>query len=64
MKLFGVDANIMALAGIAIAIGTMVDMGIVLSREHASRRLDEAPPDADRAKVVWRAPPPRWLRRC
>lgn len=31
MKRFGVDANIMALAGIAIAIGTMVDMAIVFT---------------------------------
>ena len=31
MKYFGVDANIVALSGIAIAIGTMVDMGIVLT---------------------------------
>ncbi len=30
MKLFNVDANIMSLAGIAIAIGTMVDMGIII----------------------------------
>jgi Cu(I)/Ag(I) efflux system membrane protein CusA/SilA len=30
MKLFGVDANIVALSGIAIAIGTMVDMAIVI----------------------------------
>ena len=30
MRYFGVDANIVALSGIAIAIGTMVDMGIVL----------------------------------
>ncbi len=30
MMLFGVDANIMSLAGIAIAIGTMVDMGIIV----------------------------------
>ncbi len=29
MKVTGVDANIMALAGVAIAIGTMVDIGIV-----------------------------------
>ena len=28
---FGIDANIMSLAGIAIAIGTMVDMGIIVS---------------------------------
>ncbi|MFG0294358.1 MAG: efflux RND transporter permease subunit, partial [Maioricimonas sp. JB045] len=31
MNLFGVNANIMSLAGIAIAIGTMVDMGIIVS---------------------------------
>ncbi|MEZ6049610.1 MAG: hypothetical protein R3C11_29325 [Planctomycetaceae bacterium] len=31
MNLFGVDANIMSLAGIAIAIGTMVDIGIIVS---------------------------------
>ncbi|MDA7980524.1 MAG: efflux RND transporter permease subunit [Pirellulales bacterium] len=30
MHFFGVDANIMSLAGIAIAIGTMVDMGIIV----------------------------------
>ena len=30
MKQFGVDANVVALSGIAIAIGTMVDMGVVI----------------------------------
>ena len=30
MNVFGVSANIMSLAGIAIAIGTMVDMGIII----------------------------------
>ena len=30
MKYFRVDANIVALSGIAIAIGTMVDMGVVI----------------------------------
>jgi len=30
MNFFGVSANIMSLAGIAIAIGTMVDMGIII----------------------------------
>ncbi len=37
MKLVGVDANVVALTGIAIAIGTMADVGIVLTesiREH------------------------------
>ncbi|MBX3436992.1 MAG: efflux RND transporter permease subunit [Planctomycetaceae bacterium] len=30
MNIFGIDANIMSLAGIAIAIGTMVDMSIII----------------------------------
>ena len=38
MSLFGVNANIMSLAGIAIAIGTMVDMGIIVS-ENIYRHL-------------------------
>ncbi|MEQ9217934.1 MAG: efflux RND transporter permease subunit [Cyclobacteriaceae bacterium] len=44
MRYFGVDANIVALSGIAIAIGTMVDLGIILS-ENIIKHLDEAPPD-------------------
>ncbi len=51
MKYVGVDANVMALSGIAIAIGTMVDMGIVFT-ENISQRLDEASPDASRIGVV------------
>ncbi|MDO6739251.1 efflux RND transporter permease subunit [Wenyingzhuangia sp. 2_MG-2023] len=41
MKFFNVDANIVALSGIAIAIGTMVDVGVILS-ENIIRHLDEA----------------------
>ena len=54
MKIFGVDANVVALSGIAIAIGTMVDMGIVLC-ENILRHLDRAPPGEDRMKVVYQA---------
>jgi len=54
MKGFGVDANVVALSGIAIAIGTMVDMGIVIC-ENILKRLDEAPPDANRFEVVYQA---------
>lgn len=43
MRYFGVDANIVALSGIAIAIGTMVDLGIILS-ENIVKHIDEAPP--------------------
>jgi Cu(I)/Ag(I) efflux system membrane protein CusA/SilA len=42
MRYFSVDANIVALSGIAIAIGTMVDVGIVLS-ENMLKHLEEAP---------------------
>ena len=41
MKLFGVDANIVALSGIAIAIGTVVDVGIVLT-ENIIKHLKDA----------------------
>ncbi|MBT8467837.1 MAG: efflux RND transporter permease subunit [Deltaproteobacteria bacterium] len=54
MKYVGVDANVMALSGIAIAIGTMVDMGIVFT-ENIAERLDEAPPGEDRIRIVPRA---------
>ncbi len=42
MRYFGVDANIVALSGIAIAIGTMVDLGVILS-ENIIKHIDEAP---------------------
>jgi Cu(I)/Ag(I) efflux system membrane protein CusA/SilA len=54
MKLFKVDANIVALSGIAIAIGTIVDMGIVIT-ENILRHLDSAPPDELRRDVIFRA---------
>ncbi|MBT8204375.1 MAG: efflux RND transporter permease subunit, partial [Eudoraea sp.] len=46
MKTFGVDANIVALSGIAIAIGTMVDVGVILS-ENILRHLDDNKSKAD-----------------
>jgi Cu(I)/Ag(I) efflux system membrane protein CusA/SilA len=39
MRLFGVDANIVALSGIAIAIGVMVDIGII-NVENILRHLE------------------------
>ncbi|SEL76411.1 Cu(I)/Ag(I) efflux system membrane protein CusA/SilA [Maribacter orientalis] len=41
MKLFNVDANIVALSGIAIAIGTMVDVGVILA-ENMIRHMDDS----------------------
>jgi len=54
MKLGGVDANIVALSGIAIAIGTIVDMGIVLC-ENILRHLDQADEQTPRLEVIHRA---------
>lgn len=50
MKLFGVDANVVALSGIAIAIGTMVDMGIVVTENIVSHI--ERDPDKPRVAVI------------
>ncbi|MGK0639511.1 efflux RND transporter permease subunit [Schleiferia thermophila] len=54
MKYFNVDANIVALSGIAIAIGTMVDLGIILS-ENILRHNDEAPPNQPLITTVYNA---------
>ena len=54
MKVFKVDANIVALSGIAIAIGTMVDMGIIIC-ENILKHFNEAPADENRLRVVFRA---------
>ncbi|NQT36940.1 MAG: efflux RND transporter permease subunit [Planctomycetes bacterium] len=54
MKVFGVDSNIMSLSGIAIAIGTMVDMGVILC-ENILKHLDEADPDERPMEVIFRA---------
>jgi len=54
MKSFGVDANIVALSGIAIAIGTMVDMGIVLT-ESIVKRIEEAPREETILESVYEA---------
>lgn len=54
MKLFNVDANIVALSGIAIAIGTMVDVGIILS-ENIIRHLDESDEKLSINTIVYNA---------
>uniref|UniRef100_UPI00356B4198 efflux RND transporter permease subunit n=1 Tax=Desulfosarcina sp. TaxID=2027861 RepID=UPI00356B4198 len=51
MHLFSVDANIVALSGIAIAIGTIVDMGIILT-ENIYRRQAAADGSIDRLALV------------
>lgn len=54
MRYFGVDANIVALSGIAIAIGTMVDMGIVIT-ENIIKHLEKADPAESKLAVIYRA---------
>ncbi len=54
MKYVRVDANIVALSGIAIAIGTMVDLGIILS-ENIVRHQMEAPQDQPLLTTVYNA---------
>lgn len=53
MYLLGVDSNIMSLAGIAIAIGDVGDMGILMT-ENIYRRL-AAEPHRPRREVVYEA---------
>jgi copper/silver efflux system protein len=48
MRLLGIQANIMSLAGIAIAIGTMVDAGVVMIdnfHKHLEREEGEVSPE-------------------
>ncbi|MGF1615363.1 MAG: efflux RND transporter permease subunit [Gammaproteobacteria bacterium] len=54
MKLVGIDANVVALAGIAIAIGTIVDMSVIVT-ENVLKHLKEADPEEPRIEVVFRA---------
>jgi Cu(I)/Ag(I) efflux system membrane protein CusA/SilA len=51
MRFIGVTANIMSLGGIAIAIGTMVDAGIVMV-ENMHKHLERAAPGTPRWDIV------------
>ncbi|MBD3183699.1 hypothetical protein GF312_15525 [Candidatus Poribacteria bacterium] len=54
MKLIGLPSNIMSMGGIAIAIGVMVDAGIVMT-ENITRLLKEPHPGESKLEVVTRA---------
>jgi Cu(I)/Ag(I) efflux system membrane protein CusA/SilA len=54
MKVSGVEANLMALSGIAIAIGVMVDMGIILC-ENILRHIEHDPPGKSRFQIIHEA---------
>lgn len=66
MHVVGVESNIMSLAGIAIAIGTMVDMGIIVSEniyqhladwenDQAAKGVQPSTRPTNRANVVYEA---------
>jgi copper/silver efflux system protein len=50
----GISSNIMSLAGIAIAIGVLVDAGIVVT-ENAFRHMERSRVDVRDRNAVWRA---------
>jgi copper/silver efflux system protein len=54
MKYTGIDANIVALSGIAIAIGTMVDLGIILN-ENIIKHLDTSDGQKSKLQVIYEA---------
>ncbi len=51
MRLQGINADIMSLGGIAIAIGAMVDAAIVMI-ENMHKHIEHAEPDADRWQLA------------
>jgi copper/silver efflux system protein len=54
MKYTGIDANIVALSGIAIAIGTMVDLGIILN-ENIIKHLETSEENKPKLQVIYEA---------
>lgn len=54
MRVVGVDANVVALAGIAISIGTVVAMGIIVT-ENMLRHLEDADEGESRLEVIYRS---------
>ena len=54
MQQFGLSANLMSLAGLAVGIGMMVD-GAVVMVENGYRLLNHAGPEADRSGVIGQA---------
>ena len=54
MRYIGVEANVVALAGIAISIGTVVAMGIIMVENMIRHRAD-AEPDEPTLEVIYRA---------
>lgn len=54
MKIFDVSANIVALSGIAIAIGTIIDMGVIVC-ENILKHLNKASEEDKKIDVIFNA---------
>ncbi len=50
MKLIGIDSNVMSLSGLVIAIGSMVDMGIIMTENIYSHLADN--PNVDKKERI------------
>ena len=50
MKLIGIDSNVMSLSGMVIAIGSMVDMGIIMT-ENIYSHLSEHPKSTKKERI-------------
>lgn len=56
MKALDIDANVMSLSGLVIAIGSMVDMGIIMTENIYSRLAEERPQTLqERVKIATQA---------
>jgi copper/silver efflux system protein len=58
MKYFGVDANVVALSGIAIAIGVMIDVGVIFVENivrHLEMPENEGARGSDLLKIIYEA---------
>lgn len=55
MHLIGIDSNVMSLSGLVIAIGTMVDMGIIMTENiysHLAERKDSNITSSERIEII------------
>lgn len=55
MRYFGVDANIVALSGIAISIGTMVDLGIIMNENILRHMQETTDKSKNRLEIIYEA---------
>jgi Cu(I)/Ag(I) efflux system membrane protein CusA/SilA len=53
MRLFNIEVHIMSLVGIIIAVGTIVDMGIIMT-ENIHRKLETSPDNKNRKEILFK----------